>query len=115
MSKKELIDIESFESLDIRAGTIIDVTEFREAKKPAFKIWIDFGPEVNIKKSSAQITDLYSIHELMGRQIVALVNVKTRQIGPFTSEFLVLGLYNNQNEVVLIQPERKVQDGSKLG
>jgi tRNA-binding protein len=103
-----------FEQLDIRTGTITDVQEFPEARKPAWKLWIDFG-ELGIKKSSAQITKLYGKEELLGKQIIAVVNFPPRQIGPFISEVLVLGVYGNEGEVILLQPERKVENGKKIG
>jgi tRNA-binding protein len=104
----------NFEELDIRAGTITDVQDFPEARKPAFKLWIDFG-EFGIKKSSAQITKLYAKEELLGKQIIAVINFPPRQIGTFISEVLVLGIYGNEGEVILLQPERKVGNGLKIG
>lgn len=103
-----------FEKLDIRAGTIIDAQEFPEARNPAFRLWINFGP-LGIKKSSAQITRLYSIEELKGKQIIAVVNFPPRQIATFISEVLVLGVYGNEKEVILLQAERGVENGSKIG
>lgn len=103
-----------FEQLDIRAGTIIDVQEFPEARKPAWKLWIDFGP-LGTRKSSAQITKLYAKEDLLNRQVLAVVNFPPRQIGPFVSEVLVLGVYGNEGEVILLQPERKVENGGKVG
>lgn len=103
-----------FEQFDIRAGTIIDVKDFPEARNPAFQLWIDFGP-LGIKKSSAQITKLYSRDELKGKQIIAVVNFPPRQIASFISEVLVLGVYGNDKEVILLQADRKVADGSKIG
>lgn len=104
---------EDFEKLDIRAGTIISVEDFPEARKPAYKLTIDFG-EAGIKKSSAQITDLYSKEDLMNKQIVAVVNFPLKQIGPFVSECLVLGVYNKVG-VVLLQPDKIVSNGEKVG
>jgi tRNA-binding protein len=103
-----------FEQLDIRAGTIIEVLEFPEARKPAWKLRIDFGA-LGIKKSSAQITKLYAKEDLLNRQVLAVVNFPPRQIGPFVSEVLVLGVYGNEGEVILLQPERKVENGGKVG
>ena len=103
-----------FEKLDIRSGTIIDVQDFPEARKPALKLWIDFG-ELGVKKSSAQITKLYSKENLVGQQIVAIINFPPRQIATFISEVLVLGVYGNNDEVILLQPERKVENGAKIG
>jgi export-related chaperone CsaA len=103
-----------FEQLDIRTGTIVDVKDFPEARNPAFQLWIDFGP-LGIKKSSAQITKLYSRDELKGKQIIAVVNFPPRQIASFISEVLVLGVYGNEKEVILLSADRKVADGSKIG
>jgi tRNA-binding protein len=103
-----------FEQLDIRTGTITDVQDFPEARNPAYKLWIDFGP-LGIKRSSAQITKLYSKEELQGKQIIAIINFPPRQIATFISEVLVLGVYGNDKEVVLLQTERAVENGSKIG
>ncbi|GAB4142068.1 MAG: chaperone CsaA [Bacteroidia bacterium] len=103
-----------FEQFDIRIGTIIEVQDFPEARKPAWKLKIDFG-ELGIKQSSAQITVLYGKEELLSRQVIAVTNFLPRQIGKFMSEVLVLGIYGNDNEVVLLQPERPVPNGSKIG
>ena len=103
-----------FEQLDIRAGTIISADDFPEARKPAYRLQIDFG-ELGIKKSSAQITKLYAREALAGKQIIAVVNFPPRQIGPFISEVLVLGVYGNEGEVILLQPEREVKNGGKVG
>lgn len=104
---------DDFSKLDIRAGTIIAVEDFPEARKPAYKLTIDFG-EAGIKKSSAQITNLYTKENLLNKQIVAVVNFPTKQIGPFVSECLVLGVYNKDG-VVLLQTERAVQNGERVG
>lgn len=103
-----------FEKLDIRCGTIIHAQEFLEAKKPAFKLTIDFG-EIGIKKSSAQITDLYSIEKLIGMQILAVINFPPKQIANFISECLVLGLYNKNNQVILLTPDKQTENGLKVG
>lgn len=103
-----------FLKLDIRVGTIVEAKEFPEAKKKAYQLKIDFGKELGIKNSSAQITDLYSIEELIGKQILAVVNFPKKQIAHFMSEVLVLGIYN-QNGVVLIEPNKFVNNGEKLG
>jgi len=108
-----VITFDDFAKLDIRAGTIISVEDFPEARKPAYKLTIDFG-EAGIKKSSAQITNLYSIEDLLNKQIVAVVNFPPKQIGPFISECLVLGVYNEQG-VVLLQPDKVVSNGEKVG
>lgn len=108
------ISWEDFEKVDIRTGTILSAEEFPGARKPAFKLQIDFG-EIGVKRSSAQITALYRTNELTGRQVIAVVNFPPRQIGNFFSECLVLGIYNEDNNVVLLEPERKVPNGSKIG
>lgn len=102
-----------FEKLDIRAGTIIAVDDFPEARKPAYRLTIDFG-EAGIKKSSAQITALYSKEDLLNKQIVAVVNFPPKQIGPFISECLVLGVYSEKG-VVLLQPSSNVKNGLSIG
>jgi len=104
---------EDFTKLDIRAGTIIAVDEFPEARKPAYKLTIDFG-ELGVKKSSAQITDLYSKEDLLNKQIVAVVNFPPKQVGPFISECLVLGSYSKDG-VVILRTERPVLNGDKIG
>lgn len=104
----------SFEQLDIRAGTVVRATPFPKAKRPAFQLWIDFGP-LGIKKSSAQITAHYTPEVLVGKQVIAVVNFPPKQIADFKSECLVLGVYDLQQEVVLLQPDRPVQNGGKIG
>lgn len=105
---------EEFINLDIRVGEITEAAVFEKAKKPAYKLWIDFGDEIGIKKSSAQITDCYKIEELIGKQVLGVLNFPPRQIADFKSEVLVLGIYTAQG-VVLIQPEQSVKKGDKLG
>lgn len=105
---------EDFMKLDIRVGEIIKVEEFPKARKPAYKLWVDFGEEIGVKKSSAQITECYRIEELVGKQVMGVVNFPPRQVADFKSEVLVLGVYASQG-VVLIQPEQPVQKGDKLG
>ena len=105
---------EDFMKLDIRVGTIISANKFEKAKKPAYQLEINFGKEIGIKKSSAQITDIYSSDELIDKQILAVVNFPTKQIANFISEVLVLGTYSKDG-VVLISPDRKVENGDKLG
>lgn len=105
---------DDFLKLDIRVGEIIKVEDFEKAKKPAYKLWVDFGSEVGIKKSSAQITDLYGPEELMDKQVLGVINFPPRQIADFISEVLVLGVYS-QGGVVLIEPERPVKKGDRLG
>jgi tRNA-binding protein len=103
-----------FEKLDIRVGRIIDAKPFPEARKPAIQLWIDFGEAIGTKTSSAQITIHYKPDQLIGRQVIAVVNFPPRQIGPFTSEVLTLGLPGDGGEVVLIRPDFPVPDGGKL-
>lgn len=103
-----------FEKIDIRCGTIIEATVFEKAKKPAYKLKIDFG-ESGIKNSSAQITALYTTEELIGRQVIAVVNFPPKQIANFMSECLVLGVYNEENNVVLLHPSLPVGNGTKVG
>lgn len=103
-----------FEKVDMRAGTVLEVQPFEKAKKPAYKLWIDFG-EMGVKKSSAQITALYRPEELIGKQVIAVVNFPPKQIADFMSECLVLGVYNQSNDVVLLHPSQPVQNGGKVG
>ena len=110
-----MITWNDFEKVDMRVGTIIDTEEFPEARKPAYKLTIDFGLEIGIKKSSAQITALYNRKRLKGGQVIAVVNFPPKQIGPFISECLVLGIYNEQEDVVLLRPQREVMNGCKIG
>ena len=109
------IEWHDFERVELRAGTIIEVEDFPEAKRPAYKLTIDFGPEGGRKRSSAQVTDLYPRNHLLGKQILAVVNFPQKQIGPFSSEVLVCGFYRDDGTVVLAVPERRVEDGSRLG
>ena len=106
--------IEDFDVLDIRAGTIIAVDDFPEARRPAYKLTINFGDEIGVKRSSAQITALYTPEELVHRQIMAVVNFPPRQIGPFMSEVLTLGAPDSNGAIVLIQPTADVPNGAKL-
>jgi len=103
-----------FINLDIRVGTITEAKVFEKAKRPAYQLKIDFGSELGIKKSSAQITELYKIEDLINKQILAIVNFPKKQIADFMSEVLVLGVYTD-NGVVLINPDTKVNNGDKLG
>ncbi len=109
----KVITYENFTKLDIRIGTIIEVTNFKKARKPAYQLTINFG-RLGVKKSSAQITDLYSKEDLLHRQIIAVVNFKTKQIANFISECLVLGIYNEKNKVVLLQTSTEIKNGEQV-
>jgi len=106
--------IADFEALDIRVGTIVAAEPFPEARKPAIKLRIDFGAELGVKRSSAQITKYYRVEELVGRQVLAVVNFAPRQIGKFLSEVLTLGVPDGEGAVVLIRPDLDVPNGGKL-
>jgi len=110
----ETISWADFEKVELRVGTIIDVEDFPEARKPAFKLKVDFGDDIGVKKSSAQITDLYNKKDLMGRQVLAVVNFPPRQIGPVRSECLVTGFNRPDGAVVLAGPVSNVPNGAKL-
>ena len=104
-----------FEKVEIRAGTVVDANEFPEARKPALILKIDFGKEIGIKHSSAQIKDLYSPSDLLGKQVICVLNFPPKQIGSFISECLVTGLYREDGNVVLAVPDKKVHKGARLG
>ena len=106
--------IDDFVKLDIRVGTIIDAKVFEKAKRPAYQLKVDFGDEIGIKKSSAQITEVYKPEDLIGKQVLGVVNFPPRQIADFISEVLILGTYSKQG-VVLIRPDEEVSNGDKLG
>jgi tRNA-binding protein len=108
------IEWNDFEKVDLRVGTIINVEDFPEARNPSYKIHVDFGEEIGVKKTSAQVTALYSKSQLIGKQIIGVVNFPTKQIGSFRSEFLITGFYQDDEAVVLAVPERKVENGRKL-
>ncbi len=108
------INYDDFENVDIRVGTIRRAEPFPEARRPAIKLWVDFGPAIGEKKTSAQITRYYEPDDLIGRQVAAVVNFPPKQIGTFMSEILVLGFPDEDDEVVLIVPDRPVPDGGKL-
>jgi tRNA-binding protein len=103
-----------FERVELRAGTVVSAEAFPEARVPAYKLLVDFGPEIGRKKSSAQITDLYDADDLVGRQVVAVVNFPPKQIGPFMSECLVTGFHRDDGKVVLAAVDSKVPNGAKL-
>ena len=109
-----MVTFDDFIKLDIRVGTIIEAKVFQKAKRPAYQLKIDFGSEIGIKKSSAQITDKYSTDDLIGKQVLAVINFPPRQISNFMSEVLVLGTYSKDG-VILITPDTRVENGDKLG
>jgi tRNA-binding protein len=113
VSRQGNVDFEHFAAVDIRVGTVTAVEEFPEARKPAWKLTVDFGPEVGVKRSSAQITH-YGRDELEGRQVVAVVNFQPRRIGPFLSEVLVLGALDDDKGVVLLRPDTEVAPGDRI-
>jgi len=110
-----MISWTEFEKVEMRVGTILEVNDFPEAKKPAYQLTIDFGTEIGILKSSAQITKRYQKEDLLNRQIIAVVNFPKKQIGKFMSECLVLGSVGEGNDVVLLQPDFKVENGLRIG
>lgn len=114
MTQTPEIDFATFMQVDIRTGTITEVSDFPQARKPAYKLIIDFGPEIGVKKSSAQITDLYEPETLLGKQVAAVVNFPPRQIGPIMSEVLTLGFHNADGAVVLFSPDSDTPNGSRL-
>jgi len=109
-----MISYDDFEKVDIRVGEIIRVEDFPEARKPAYKLTIDFGPEIGVKKSSAGITKHYTKDDLLGIQVIGVVNFPPKQIGPFVSEVLTLGLPDENGDVVLLTPTKKVPKGGKI-
>jgi tRNA-binding protein len=110
-----MISWNDFEKIDLRTGTIIEVNDFPKARKPSYKLVIDFGKELGIKRSSAQITAHYKKEDLLNRQIIAVVNFPPKQIADFTSECLVLGVYDENKDVILLQPGMPVTNGMKIG
>jgi tRNA-binding protein len=110
-----MITWDEFEAIEMRAGTIVDVEDFPEARKPAYKIAVDFGPEIGVRKTSAQVKTVYTREELVGRQVMGVVNFPPKQIGPVRSEFLLTGFYREDGAVILAVPERPVQNGARLG
>ena len=105
---------DQFTAVQIRVGTVVAVEEFPEARKPAYRISVDFGPELGVRRTSAQVTALYTPAELVGRQVVGVVNFPPRQVGPMMSEFLLTGFYREDGAVVLAVPEREVPNGARL-
>jgi tRNA-binding protein len=108
------ISYDEFLKIDIRVGTVIEAVPFPEARKPAYKLKIDFGEEIGIKRSSAQITVHYPLDQLVGRQVAGVVNFPSRQIGPFMSDVLTLGFADEKGDIVLLEPERPVPNGSRM-
>ncbi len=108
------ISFDDFLKVDIRIGTVVRAEPFPEARSPAYRLWIDFGAEIGERKTSAQITRHYALDALAGRQVVAVVNFPAKQIGPMRSEVLVLGVPDEDGEVVLLGPSRKVPDGGRM-
>ena len=109
------IDWTHFEAVEMRAGTVVQVEEFPQARKPAYIVTVDFGANGGVRRSSAQITTLYSKEDLVGRQVMGVLNFPPKQIGPVRSEFLLAGFYREDGAVVLAVPERPVQNGARLG
>jgi len=110
----DTISFDDFLKVDIRLGRVIDAQEFPEARKPAYKLWIDFGPEIGVRKTSAQITELYTLDDLKGRLVMGVVNFPPRQIGPFMSEVLTLGVADTEGRVVLLSPDHDAPLGSRM-
>ncbi len=110
----ELISWEHFDLVELRVGTIIDVADFPQARKSAYKIKVDFGADIGVRQSSAQITTLYSKEQLLGKQVIGVVNFPAKQIGPFRSECLITGFYRPDGAVVLAVPDQPIPNGSKM-
>lgn len=104
-----------FEAVEMRAGTIVAVEDFPEARKPAYQITVDFGPGIGVRRTSAQVTSVYAKADLVGRQVMGVLNFPPKQIGPMRSEFLLAGFYREDGAVILAVPERPVQNGARLG
>ena len=110
-----MITWDHFEAVEMRAGTVVKVEAFPEARKPAYKVTVDFGPEIGLRRTSAQVTTVYAPSDLVGRQVMGVLNFPPKQIGPFRSEFLLAGFYRHDGVVILAVPERDVQNGARLG
>jgi len=111
----ETITWDQFQAVELRVGRVVNVEDFPEARKPAYRMTVDFGPEVGVRKSSAQLTDLYSKDDLLGRQVLAVVNFPPKQIGPVRSECLICGFCREDGAVILAVPEREAPLGARLG
>ena len=111
---KTYLEVEDFQKVDVRTGTIVHSEIHKEAHQPALKIWIDFGPQIGQRKTSSKLTQLYSPEDLKGKQIIAVVNFQPKQIATFMSEVLILGFPDEKNQIVLAIPDKKVPDGMKL-
>ncbi len=109
-----MLEFSDFLKVDMRIGTVVDVQPFAEARKPAFQIWIDFGDEIGVLKTSAQLTVRYTAEALMGKQLVAVVNFPPKQIGKFMSECLILGAVGKEGDVIVLQPESEAVNGQKI-
>lgn len=114
MAGSEEISFEDFQKVDVRVGTVVRAEPFPEARRPAFKLWVDFGEPVGVRKTSAQITKHYQLEQLVGRQVAAVVNFPPKQIGRFLSEILVLGFPDEEGGVVMIGPDKPVPNGGRL-
>jgi tRNA-binding protein len=114
-ARQQLITWDHFSAVELRVGTVVRVEDFPEARKPAYKITADFGPDIGTLRTSAQVTALYAKEDLVGRQIVGVVNFPVKQIGPVRSEFLLTGFPNEEGSIVLAVPERGVPNGAKIG
>ncbi len=112
--RRETIGFDDFLKLEIRVGTVVRAEPYPEARRPAYKVWVDFGAELGVKKASAQVTAHYAVEDLIGRQVAAVTNFAPKQIGKFMSEILVLGFPDAGGEVVLLGPERRVPDGGRM-
>ncbi|MGF1526654.1 MAG: tRNA-binding protein [Candidatus Competibacterales bacterium] len=114
MDPQTTIDWAHFAAVELRVGTVVDVQDFPEARRPAYRVWADFGADFGVRKSSAQVTALYTKEQLLGMQIIGVMNFPPKQIGPFRSEFLLTGFVRDDGGVVLAVPERAVANGAKL-
>lgn len=112
---QKTITWEEFERVELRAGTVVDAREFPEARQPAYIVTVDFGPDIGLKRTSARITDHYAPEDLLGRQVIGVVNFPVKQIGPMRSEFLLTGLYREDGSVILAVPDQDVPNGARLG